>query len=139
MSEDRGSYLGECYWPGVNEQKLDHAAERVRTAADELPGRRHDLRFGGSILVPAGQTIVWLFDGDEADMRALSEQASVASERVLRSRPPHLTSVGVYVTYCHEEVQTPSADAMLSSQGQLATPLCCALCCARPGPGQATR
>jgi hypothetical protein len=85
VSENRGSYLGECYWPGVNEQKLDHAAERMRTAADELPGQRHDLRFGGSILLPAGQAIVWLFDGDEADMRALSEQASVASERVLRS------------------------------------------------------
>jgi hypothetical protein len=81
----RRSYLVECYWPGVNEQKLGVTVGRARSAADELRRQGRDLRFVGSILVPADETVFWLFDGDEADVRAVSEQAGLAFERVLES------------------------------------------------------
>jgi hypothetical protein len=87
VSETRGRrcYLLECYWPGVDEQKLDVAVGRAQTAAGGLRRQGHDLRFVCAILVPADETVFWLFDGDEAHIRAVSEQAGVAFERILES------------------------------------------------------
>jgi hypothetical protein len=82
---ERRSYLVECYWPGVSEDKLAAATERTRTAASELRLDGHELRFLGSILVLADETVFCLFDGLEADVRAVSEQAGVPFERVLES------------------------------------------------------
>ena len=39
----------------------------------------------GSILVPADETVFCLFDGVEADVRAVSEEAGMPFERVLES------------------------------------------------------
>jgi len=78
-------FLVECHWPGVNETKLGYTVGRARTAADDLRRQGRDLRFVGSILVPADETVFWLFDGDQADVRGASEQAGVAFERVLES------------------------------------------------------
>jgi hypothetical protein len=87
VSETRGRrcFLVECYWPGVDEQKLDVTMGRAQSAAEELRRQGHDLRLVGSILVPADETVFWLFDGDEADIRVVSEQAGVAFERTLES------------------------------------------------------
>jgi hypothetical protein len=79
------SYLVECYWPGVNPDKVAASAERVGAAASAL--RRHggNVRFLGSILVPADESVFCLFDGVESDVRAASEQAGIPFERVLES------------------------------------------------------
>ncbi|HVE25417.1 MAG TPA: nickel-binding protein [Sporichthya sp.] len=79
------SYLVECYWPGVSEEKLAAAAERVRAAASELSRHGREVRFVGSILVPADETVFCLFDGLEDDVRTVSEHAGVPFERVLAS------------------------------------------------------
>jgi uncharacterized protein DUF4242 len=84
-AEHSRSYLVECYWPGVDEDKLAAAVRRARMAASELcdSGRRVDFR--GSILVPSDETVFCLFDGSEADVRAVSEQADLPFERVIAS------------------------------------------------------
>jgi hypothetical protein len=84
-SAESRSYLVECYWPGVSEVKLAAATERVRTAASELRRHGRELRFVGSILVPTDETVFCLFDGLEADVRTVSEQAGVPFERVIES------------------------------------------------------
>ncbi len=78
-------YMAECYWPGVSADKLAVAVERAERAAAELRGHGRSLRFLGSILVPADETVFWLFDGEEADVRAVSEKAGVPFERILES------------------------------------------------------
>ncbi len=60
-------------------------AGRVRTAADRLRRGVHPVRFVASILMPADETVFWLFDGDEADVRAVNEHAGVAFERLVES------------------------------------------------------
>jgi len=87
MSEsgEAKSYLVECYWPGVSEEKLALASQRVRRAAYGLRRHGRELRFRGSILVPADETVFCLFDGVEADVRAVSEEAGMPFERVLES------------------------------------------------------
>jgi hypothetical protein len=79
------SYLVESYWPDVSEEKLASAVQRARAAAAELRRHGRELRFLGSILVPADETVFCLFDGAEPDVRAVSEQAGVPFERVLES------------------------------------------------------
>jgi hypothetical protein len=78
-------YLVECYWPGVSEEALVTAAQRARRAAAELRQKGGDVDFLSSILVPADETVFWLFNGREADVRIASEQAGVPFERVLES------------------------------------------------------
>jgi Nickel responsive protein SCO4226-like len=79
------SYLVECYWPDVSEQKVSAAASRTREAAHGLRSQGRELRFLGLIFVPADETVFCLFDGDEADVRAVSEQAGIPFARVLES------------------------------------------------------
>jgi hypothetical protein len=80
------SYLVECYWPGVDEEKLAATLKRLRSAASALRRRGGDVTFLGSILVPADETVFALFDGFEADVRAANERAGVPFDRVLESR-----------------------------------------------------
>jgi hypothetical protein len=66
------------------EARRRHAAcaGRCLRASSERP---RALRFLGSILVLADETVFCLFDGLEADVRTVSEQAGVPFERVLES------------------------------------------------------
>jgi hypothetical protein len=83
---DRSSgYLVECYWPGVGEEVLAAAVERAREAAAELRRQGGEVDLFTSILVPADETVFCLFEGVEADVRAVSERAGVPFERVLAS------------------------------------------------------
>ena len=79
------SYLVECYWPGVNEQEFSAAVERAQMAACDLRRNGADVNVLGSILVPQDETVFWLFDGAEQDVRTASEQAGVPFERVLEA------------------------------------------------------
>jgi hypothetical protein len=79
------SYLAECYWPGVSEQRLAAAHSRIRRATDELRKRGHELEFIGSILVPVDETVFCLFDGTEERVRRVGEQARIPFERILES------------------------------------------------------
>jgi hypothetical protein len=79
------SFLVECYWPGVTEQQLGRSVSQARTAAERLRQHGRDVRLVSSILIPADETVFWLFDGDEADVRAATEQAGFGVERILPS------------------------------------------------------
>ena len=86
MSAERtGSYLAECYWPGVSEAALAERVARADAAAAELrrQGRQVDLR--GTILVRSDETVFCLFDGQESDVRAAGELAGMPFERILES------------------------------------------------------
>ena len=85
MCDDTTSYLVECYWPGVNAEKLAASVKRVRASASALRRQGGNVTFLSSILVPADESVFCLFDGVEADVRAASEQAGVPFERVLEA------------------------------------------------------
>jgi hypothetical protein len=84
-SDERRSYLVECYWPGISEQELAVTLRRVRAAARVLQQEGGTVDLVGTILVPADETVFCLFDGVEADVRTVSAQAGVPFERVLES------------------------------------------------------
>ena len=84
-SDRKGSYVVECYWPGVSERQLAAAMERAEAAVADLRRSGRPVDLVGSILVPADETVFCLFDGSEDDVRAASLQAGVPFERVLES------------------------------------------------------
>ena len=69
-------YLVECYWPGVDRNKVAVAA---------LGGSGRKTTFLGAILVPTDETVFCLFEGGKADVRAVCEKAGVPFERVLET------------------------------------------------------
>ena len=84
-SDGSRSYLVECYWPGVDEQKLCVVVRRAQAAAHELRRKGRHVELVGAIYVPGDETVFCLFDGLEADVRTVSERADVPFERVLES------------------------------------------------------
>jgi hypothetical protein len=79
------TYLVECYWPGVSEHKLAAATRLAAAGAAQVRRQGRRLRFLGSLLVPAEETVFCIFEGNESDVRAVSAQAGVPVERVLES------------------------------------------------------
>jgi hypothetical protein len=69
----------------VSEEKIVTVARRARRVASDLRRRGGAVDFLGSILVPVDETVFWLFDGVEEDVRSASFQAGVPFDRVLES------------------------------------------------------
>ena len=84
-SERSRTFLVECYWPGVDEERLATAEQRARRVAAELTRGGHAVAFIGSVLVPADETVFCFFKGCEADVREASERANMPFERVLEA------------------------------------------------------
>jgi hypothetical protein len=80
------SYVVECYWPGVSDQRVNALVERVQAATRTSQLRGAEIEFIETILVRADETVFCLFDGCESEVRAVSSRAEVPFERVLESR-----------------------------------------------------
>lgn len=78
-------YLVECYWPHAGIDTVAAAVTRARQATRDLREQGHRLHYLGAIFVPSDRTGFCLFDGDEASVRAATEQAGLPYERVLAS------------------------------------------------------
>jgi Protein of unknown function (DUF4242) len=79
------TFMAECFWPGVTEQKVADAGERVRQAAGALAAQGRSSRYVGSILVPSDEIALCLFEApSEAAAAELGEQAAIPFERILR-------------------------------------------------------
>jgi len=107
---DTGTYLAECFWPGVTTAQLADAAERAT-------------RIGGAsclelILVPADDIVLGLYLAPSpAAVTEASRRAGLPAERIVRSvhiRPtdPHWTA-----TACAKQRDRSSAAANRSSGG----------------------
>jgi hypothetical protein len=84
MNEARTTgYLAECFWPGVAEADLCDLDERITTATAELALTGATARYLGSILMRDDEVVLCLFEGSEAEVRTVAEQAGVPFERIL--------------------------------------------------------
>jgi hypothetical protein len=80
------SCLVECYWPGVTEEKVAAALARIQAALQRRRPQGRGPRLLGSIFVPVDETVFCLFDGERAEVEALSAAAELPFERILGSR-----------------------------------------------------
>jgi hypothetical protein len=79
------TYLVECYWPGVNGEKVAATERRLCARVSSLRSEGRDVAYLGSILVPADESLFCLFDGEEPDIRSATDLAGVPFGRVLES------------------------------------------------------
>jgi hypothetical protein len=77
--------MAECFWPGVTEEKVADAGERIRRASRGLTQRGRASHYIGSILVPVDEIALCLFAASSAATAAeLNETAAIPFERILR-------------------------------------------------------
>lgn len=79
------SHLVECYWPGVDDEKLADAACRIERLTVEL-GLAADVSAVAAILVPRDETVFYLFRGSAEAVRRISLRAGLPFERILEYR-----------------------------------------------------
>ena len=76
--------MAECFWPGVTAQKVEDTGERIRQAAAAINSERCFARYVGSILVPADEIALCLFEAASLDEASeLNRLAAIPSERIL--------------------------------------------------------
>jgi hypothetical protein len=76
------AYFVECYWPGVDEQLLMRAAERLARTQSGCPT---GVSWLGSILIPEDEIVFHLANGLSAyAVRASAQRASVPTERIVK-------------------------------------------------------
>jgi hypothetical protein len=81
------TYLVECYWPRVTEEKAAAVADRARLAIAELASAGTVVNYLGSLLVPEDEVVFYLFEGSSAEaVRAVGRLAEIPYERVLLSK-----------------------------------------------------
>jgi hypothetical protein len=86
MAADSGkSYLVECFWPGIDQEQLATATRRVEKNAIAMRDAGADVRFLGSLLMPADEVVFCLLRGSEADVRTACAGAGIPVERVIES------------------------------------------------------
>ena len=77
--------MAECFWPGVTEEKVADAGDRLRRAAHALSVGGRASHYIGSILVPVDEIALCLFAAPSAATAAeLNETAGIPFERILR-------------------------------------------------------
>jgi hypothetical protein len=76
-------YLAECLWPGVTEAELAVVDVRARRAAGTAGD---DVRYLGSVLMPADEVVFFVFSGpSESAVRAVADRAELPFERIVTS------------------------------------------------------
>jgi hypothetical protein len=94
--------MAECFWPGVTEQQLADAGTRARRAAGVINSNGVLVRHTGSILVPADEIALCLFEAESIDAASdLNRRAEIPFERILEIvrlgpwRPSGLSPTGL--------------------------------------------
>jgi hypothetical protein len=76
-------YAAKCYWPGVSERQLEHAAARAVLEAATVSRTGSAIAYLGSILFEADELVLCLFDaGSRFAVRTTTERAGIPCERV---------------------------------------------------------
>ena len=79
------SFMAECFWPGVTEQQLAEAGVRARRAAVAISSGGVPARYIGSILVPADEIALCLFEAASIEAASdLNRRAAIPFERILQ-------------------------------------------------------
>jgi hypothetical protein len=80
-SADATWQVAECMLPGINQAVAEALSDQVRAA---LARSASPVAFLGSLLMPEDEVLLCLFAGPLAEVRAISEQAGLPFERILR-------------------------------------------------------
>jgi hypothetical protein len=77
-----GTFVAECFWPGVGDADLATLDRRVERVIAELTTERA-VRYLGSILMREDEVVLCQFEGPAESVRDVAEQAEIPFERIL--------------------------------------------------------
>jgi hypothetical protein len=79
-------YAAKCYWPGVNEGELQHAAAAAGREAARFRGEGRPIRYLGSLLFPADDLVLCIFETPErALVSDTTARAHIPCERLMET------------------------------------------------------
>ena len=79
-------YAAKCYWPGVNESELQHAAAAAGQEAATFSGEGWPIRYLGSLLFPADDLVFCIFETPERDLVSdTTARAHIPCERLMET------------------------------------------------------
>src|SRR5581483_10594606 len=78
MDADLGTFVAECFWPGIAEGDLEALDARIRQVAAE-----ERVRYLGSILMREDEVVLCQFEGSATAVRRAAERGGVRFERIL--------------------------------------------------------
>jgi hypothetical protein len=74
------AYLVECYWPGVDERRVEKAVAKLERTRD-LAGA---VSWVESVLIPEDEIVFCVFEAPSADaVRASADRAGLPAERIV--------------------------------------------------------
>jgi hypothetical protein len=77
-------YAAKCYWPGVTESELQHAAAAAGHEAAGFCGKGRPIRYLGSLLFPADDLVLCIFETPERDLVSdTAARAGIPCERLM--------------------------------------------------------
>ena len=79
---EEGSFVAECFWPGVGDADLATLERRIQQViAEGTTGRT--VRYLGSILLRQDEVVLCQFEGHADAVRDVAERAEIPFERIL--------------------------------------------------------
>jgi hypothetical protein len=79
-------YAAKCYWPGVNESELQHAAAAAGHEAARFCAEGKRIRYLGSLLFPADDLVLCIFETPERDLVSdTAARAHIPCERLMET------------------------------------------------------
>jgi hypothetical protein len=79
--EATATFMVECYWPEMTENRVREVLERV--ARTESGRAQPKVRPLGGLLVPSDGMVIFLFDGTSAAIRDAAKTAEVPFDRIV--------------------------------------------------------
>lgn len=79
-------YAAKCYWPGVTQSELQHAAAAAGHEAARFCGEGKPIRYLGSLLFPADDLVLCIFDSPERErVSDTATRAHIPCERLMET------------------------------------------------------
>lgn len=79
-------YTAKCYWPGVTQSELQHAAAAAGHEAASFCGEGKPIRYLGSLLFPADDLVLCIFDSPNRELVSdTAARAHIPWERLMET------------------------------------------------------
>jgi hypothetical protein len=82
---DEGTFVAECFWPGVTEGDLGDLDRRATACAAAATRGGYPVRYLGSILMRTDEVVLCRFEGGESAIRRVALAAAIPFDRIVET------------------------------------------------------
>jgi hypothetical protein len=82
---DEGTFIAECFWPGVTELELGALDRRARACAEGASRAGEPVRYLDSILMRLDEVVLCRFEGTADAVQRVAERAAIPFDRIVET------------------------------------------------------